>query len=846
MHPSQDTADELIAKIKHYLITLRGRLLRDATDAEFYLAFCFALKEQITLNWTAHEKSQREANPRTLYYLSLEYLPGRFIVNNIDNMGSMSLVQEVLKKTGRDFTKLITAEFDPGLGNGGLGRLAACFMESLSTQMYPARGYGLRYQYGIFDQEIWEGVQVERPDKWLFHFNPWERRNDMCAQTVHFCSGPPPEGVHVDDLWKHQDVDEVRALAFDYPIVGQQTAKTIPVLPLRLWSTEESPSNFKLQKYNAGDIGTASENITLTHVLYPNDNNEVGKRIRLKQEFLLVSASLQDMLGEFFSRKNPIEALSDKVRIQMNDTHPALAVAELVRLLTEIHHMPWDHAFKTTTEVCGFTIHTILKEAHEEWPEELLKSLLPKHYAIIQKLDASIRTRAAEKFNNDPLKINSIGLIQDGRVRMTPLAIYGSHKVNGVAKLHSEILKNEVCYTFNELFPERFINVTNGVTHRKWLIHSNPRLADLITKCIGDQWIQDFSKIKDFGAFADKKEVQDVFLEVKKRSKEKLINFIKTHITHRESHGKEIHDEDGIHTDAIFDIQVKRIHEYKRQLLSALHAIMLYHHYLENPDSKRPPRVLIFAGKAAPGYEIAKNIIRLINCIGRKVDQDPKIKGNLRVLFIENYNVSRAQIIIPAADISEQISLAGMEASGTGNMKLSMNGALTVGTEDGANIEMRESVGDDYWPFKFGLLAQDVNVMLRDSSYNPRSIYERNPKIKKAVDALVDGTFATNESEKAAFSAIYESLFEGVWSGRPDRYFVLHDLESYEEIQLKVEQLYQNRNEWARLCLHNIAGMGPFAVDNTIRNYARNVWGIEPCPTKSEIYDSVEKEYSEL
>lgn len=846
MHPSQDSADELIAKIKHYLITLRGRLLKDASDDEFYLAFCFALREQITLNWAAYEKSQLESKVRTLYYLSLEYLPGRFIVNNIDNMGAMSLVQEVLKKTNRNFSNLICAEFDPGLGNGGLGRLAACFLESLSTQMYPARGYGLRYQYGIFDQEIWEGVQVERPDKWLYHFNPWERRNDMRAQTINFSSGPAPEGVHVDDLWKHEQADEVRALAFDYPIVGQHSERYMPVLPLRLWSTEESPSNFKLQKYNSGDIGTASENITLTHVLYPNDNNDVGKRIRLKQEFLLVSASLQDIVSEFLDRYKSLDSFADKVRIQMNDTHPALAIAELMRLLSEENKIPWDKAFKIVTTCCGFTIHTILKEAHEEWGEELIHSLLPKHYEIIRKLNTSLCATASKKFNNDQAKIDAVSILHQGRARMTPLAIYGSHKVNGVAKLHTDILKADVCPTFCELFPDRFISITNGVTHRKWLHYSNPGLSRLITKCIGNAWIHDFSKIRELEKFAGKKEVQEAFLEVKLKCKQKFIDFVKTHATHRESHGEEVHDEETLNPHALFDIQIKRIHEYKRQLLAALHTIMLYQHHLENPNSERVPRILIFAGKAAPGYEMAKNIIRLINCIGRKIDEDPKIKGKLRVLFIENYNVSRAQIIIPAADLSEQISLAGMEASGTGNMKLSMNGALTIGTEDGANIEMRESIGDEYWPFKFGLSTSDVNTMMQDQTYRPRDIYNSNPIIKKAVDSLIDGSFTKNESEKAAFAAIYESLFEGTWSGRPDRYFVLHDLIAYAQTQEKVEVLFKDKLKWAELCLHNIAGMGPFSVDNTIQNYAKNVWGIEPCPTNPDIYKNVEKEYLEL
>jgi len=843
MHSSQDSADLLIAKIKHYLITMRGKVLKEASNQEFYSAFCLALREQITLNWAAMEASRREQNPRTLYYLSLEYLPGRFIVNNIYNAGVEELTLEVLKRTGRKFIDLISAEWDPGLGNGGLGRLAACFMESLATKSMPARGYGLRYQYGIFEQEIWDGIQIERPDIWLYEMNPWERRNDSCAVTVRFADTPPHNpNLSVDELWKIRTEDAVRALPFDYPIVGQHTKEQMPVLTLRLWSTEESPGNFKLQKYNCGDIAQAAENLTLTNVLYPNDNNDVGRRIRLKQEFLLVSASIQDIFREQEELGNSVESFSDKVRIQMNDTHPALAVAELMRILTQEKKVEWNKALETTTACCSFTIHTVLKEAHEQWSQGLLDDLLPTHLDIIKRLNQDVRSVVSTKCNNDPEVFKETEILWDGMARMTPLAIFGSHKVNGVAKLHTEILKEHVCQGYYKLFPERFINVTNGVTHRKWLLYSNPELAHLITDCIGDGWILNFDEIRKLEEHAGKHEVQEAFLKIKRGCKERLIEFLKSHSTHRDEHGKVIHDEKIFDPSALFDVQIKRIHEYKRQLMTILHAMMIYFELLEDLNS-HIPRTIIIAGKAAPGYETAKNIIRLINCVARKVNCDPAIQNKLKIVFIENYNVSRAQFIIPGADLSEQISTAGLEASGTGNMKLSMNGALTIGTEDGANIEMRESVGDEWWPFRFGLTSEEVELSLRDRTYNPHDVISNHPLIEKAINSLMDGTFAEKEDESASFASLFNLLVNGQNGDPPDRYFVLADLISYAETQKKAEELFQDPYNWAEYCLHNIAGMGPFSVDRTIAEYAKHIWMVDPYKTDQKIFMKIRDEY---
>lgn len=845
MHPSQDTAALLLAKIKHYLITMRGKVLKEASNQEFYSAFCLALREQITLNWAAMEASRRAQNPRTLYYFSLEYLPGRFIINNIYNAGVEELTREVLKRAGRKFIDLISAEWDPGLGNGGLGRLAACFMESLATKSMPARGYGLRYQYGIFEQEIWDGIQIERPDIWLYEMNPWERRNDSCAVTVRFADTPPHDpNLSVEDLWKIRSEDAVRALPFDYPIVGQHTEKQMPVLTLRLWSTEESPGNFKLQKYNSGDIAQAAENLTLTNVLYPNDNNEVGKRIRLKQEFLLVSASIQDIFQEQKALKNNIETFGDKVRIQMNDTHPALAVAELMHILTDEHKMDWNQALETTTACCSFTIHTVLKEAHEEWSQGLLEDLLPRHLEIMRKLNRDVQKQVSSKFPDNPDILKETEILWNNMARMTPLAIFGSHKINGVAALHTEILKNHVCKGYYQMYPERFINVTNGVTHRKWLLYSNPDLAKLITSCIGDGWILNFDEIRKLEEHADKREVQEAFLKVKNDCKARLIEFLKSHSTHRDDHGEVIHDERMFDPGALFDVQIKRIHEYKRQLMNILHAMILYFDLLEDPTS-HIPRTIIIAGKAAPGYETAKNIIRLINCVARKINCDPALQNRLKVVFVENYNVSRAQFIIPAADLSEQISTAGLEASGTGNMKLSMNGALTIGTEDGANIEMRESIGDEWWPFRFGLSAEETEEQLKSRNYHPHDLLKNHPKIERAVNSLMDGTFSEKEDESASFASLFNLLINGEYGNIPDRYFALADLVAFIETQKKVEALYQVPYKWAEFCLHNIAGMGPFSVDRTIHEYAQKIWNITPCSVDKDSYDRIHKEYLE-
>ncbi len=834
----QIQADVLVQKIKHFIIARTGRREKESTPEEFYLAFVEALREEMMINWTASTDTMIAKKPRTINYLSLEYLPGRFLSNNAANIGATELVQTVLKKMERSIPDLMGCEHDPGLGNGGLGRLASCFLDSLATLQYPARGYGLRYQYGIFEQELWKGVQVERPDGWLLNTNPWEVRRDVFAVSVNY-RGTAIHGtnVHGENVYQLEDSEEIRALPFDIPIIGYSDKEDFSVLPLRLWSTKESPRNFKLQSFNAGMLDEASENTSLTDVLYPNDQSEVGRRMRLKQEFLLVSASLKDIIRRHLGTYGDLSLFKEKVRIQINDTHPALMIAEMMRTLTKNFNFSWRDAWGTVQECCSYTNHTILAEALEVWDESRMQDLLPRQYLAIQQINSDLCNAARTKFPNNENKVQRISILEHGHVRMANLAIYGSHKVNGVAELHSNILKEKVFRDFYDLFPDKFTNVTNGVTQRRWLLLCNPELTEFISKRIGKEWAHDFPTIAKLGEFAADPETQKEFLQIKAKNKQRLVDFIIQENPVRDRKGKEVSRAGSLNTAALFDVHVKRIHEYKRQLLNALHLIMIYQELLTSPDKGgRIPRMSILGGKSAPGYMRAKQIIELICAISRTVNEDKRSNGHLKIAYIENYNVTKAEIIIPAADLSEQISTAGWEASGTGNMKFSMNGAMTIGTDDGANIEMREAVTDAWWPFKFGASAQE-NSETHD--YRGWDVYNQDEGIRRAVDALKDGTFSETEEEASAFAQIHQSLLEN------DRFFVLRDLRSYYEAQKKVEELYQKPEAWAEMAIHNIAGMGSFSTDVSIRNYAEKIWGIEPCPPDLEILKKVREEYSE-
>jgi starch phosphorylase len=838
-------AEMLAAKIKHYLITMLGKTSDEANDEEYYRAFCLALREEAMINWLATQRTVEENKSRMLYYLSMEYMPGRFLSSAINNMCVEDLCRLVMQKMDRNYTEILTREPDPGLGNGGLGRLASCFLDSLATHHYPAQAYGLRYQYGIFEQQIWNNEQIEAPDGWLLSEHPWEFRRDARRTIVKYCGRvKSSKNIHGDEIYDLEDFEEVGALPFDYPIIGYSKDHDFSVVSLRLWTTKESPRNFQLQRYNAGRLDQASENMTLTDVLYPSDNNETGKRIRLKQEYLLVSASIQDIIRHYLKHYNNFRAFSDKVRIQINDTHPAMVIAELTRLLVRNYDLPWKTAVEITQECTGYTNHTVLREALEQWDYGLMQYLLPRQTKIIEKINLDFCELLRNKHPNDEDLVRRLSIIQGGHVRMANLAIVGSHSVNGVAELHSEILKSSVFKDFYELYPQKFTNVTNGVSQRRWLLDCNPDLSKFVTKLVGDSWVTDFNVIKKVFDYATDGEFLFDFLSIKKKNKLRFIEFInKDYKSHVREGGQ--HVPPLIDVDTLFDVQIKRFHEYKRQLMNCLHIIMLYNEILEDPDSKRMKRTFIFSGKAAAGYDAAKNTIHLIHLLARRINRDPAINNKIKIVFVENYNVSRAEIIIPAADLSEQISTAGMEASGTGNMKLSINGALTIGTDDGANIEMKESVTPEWWPFTFGCSAQEIAVLQKNGNYHPWDIVSKNQQIRKAVEMLRDRSFAENDKEHQVLYNLYQRLLEGYYGETPDRFFVIKDLESYYNTQKKVDELYAKPPKWAEYVFHNIAGMWKFSSDRSVKEYSEKIWGITPVPLNIDILERVRHEYSE-
>ena len=838
---------ELIQSIKHYLITSIGKVESTASTEEFYLAFCFALREKIMINWAATNHTHDERGTRAIYYLCMEYLPGKFLSNNITNLGVTDLTEVVLSKMGRNLKELLDIEFDPGLGNGGLGRLASCFLDSLATQKYPSWAYGLRYQYGIFEQELYNGYQVERPDCWLLNQNPWEFRKDIHAKSVKFCGNLiPGANRHGDIVYDLENFEEVRALPYDTPIIGYPDENgEYTVSTLRLWSTKESPRNFALQKYNAGQLEQAGENTSLTDVLYPNDNHDLGKKIRLKQEFLLVCASIQDILHQHLRVHGDISSLPEKVQIQINDTHPTLVIVELIRRLIKDLDVSFKDAFEMTQKICNFTNHTIMKEAMEDWNELRLQSLLPRQHKIIQKLNQMFCDQIREKYPSDEEKVKRMSIISNGQIKMAYLAILGSKKINGVAFLHTEILKHQIFKDFFEMFPEKFLHITNGITQRRWLLECNPLLSNFIDRKIGsNKWVRDFHEIQKLSQIADDKESLDEFIKIKNENKKKLFHFIKQETPIRDYKGRIIdhypvfEDEE----DVLVDVQVKRMHEYKRQFMNALHALMLYSEIKKNPSARKVKRHIVIGGKAAPGYDIAKKIILFIFIVARKINNDPEVSKHLKVVLIENYNVSKAEIIIPASDLSVQISTAGYEASGTGNMKLSINGSLTIGTEDGANIEMREAIGDEWWPFSFGSSTEEIKKLKLEKSYSPLNFYLQHPHIQQAVDMLKDASLVKNEHEHNDMLSLYNLL---IASETPDKFFVIKDLLAYYETQKKVEELYVDKYKWAKFAIHNIAGMGRFSSDEVINNYARSIWNIEPCPLEPYIIERVTKEYME-
>lgn len=790
------------------LRNLFRKTVETATDVELYEACIYALRTVFTEKWIKTHDEYKEKDVKMVYYLSMEFLMGRFFGNGVINLQMYDTIREALAELGIDYNLIENTEPDPGLGNGGLGRLAACFLDSLSTMEYPAYGCGIRYRYGIFEQKIENGFQVEKPDGWLESGDFWSIKRIEYEVEVKF-GGDVRIEAKEDGEYKfiQENYSSVIAVPYDYPVIGygNNTVNT-----LRLW--EARPKNmFDLQSFNEGNYAKAVEeaNIarTITEVLYPADEHIQGKELRLRQQYFFISATVQRVIARFKTNHTDFKELPDKVAFQLNDTHPSIAVAELMRVLVDENDVPWDDAWDITTKVCAYTNHTIMSEALEKWPVELFSRLLPRIYMIVEEINRRFCISLVQKYGNNPGIVHDMSIISDGQIKMAYLAIVGSHSVNGVAKLHTEILKNQELKNFYDFYPDKFNNKTNGITQRRWLLHANKKLSELITENIGDGWITNLDELNKLIPLADNKEFRDKFIEIKKHNKKELADYI------LKTNGIEINP------DSIYDIQVKRLHEYKRQLLNVFHIINLYFMLKDNPDMDIVPRTFIFGAKAAAGYKIAKDIIKLINSVADVVNNDPDIKGKIKVVFMANYCVTLAEKLIPAADISEQISTAGKEASGTGNMKFMLNGALTVGTMDGANVEIYEEVGKDNI-FIFGLSAQETARMYADHSYNPWTVYEYDNRIKRIMNSLVDGTFAPEYPD--IFRDIYNSII-----GR-DEYFVLEDFASYVDIQEKVSQAYKDKDNWAKMAVINTAKSGKFSSDRTIREYASEIWNIKP------------------
>lgn len=838
--PSEQLA-HLLHDVRHYLLTRLGRNVEDASNFELYSALAHSLREHVMRNWAASARATSRQGARVCNYLSMEYLPGRLTRQTMQALGADELLHTLCASLGRRLNDLLALEPDPGLGNGGLGRLASCILEGAATHHLPVRGYGLRYQYGIFEQEIWAGLQMERPDMWLSQEYPWEFRHDTRAVPVHF-GGRAVPGKNaieepVDDL---VDADEVRAVPYDMPIVGYPLDGVAFVNTLRLWSTKESPRNFQLQSYNAGQLDQAAENTLLTDVLYPNDIHETGKRIRLKQEFLLVSASLQDIFRSYFHSQNSIDRFADLVRIQINDTHPALAIAELVQLLTHSYAIPWVKALDICQEVCGYTNHTLLKEALEEWEVPRLRNLLPRQTAVIEHINLDLCTKVRHLLPNEEPTVRKVSILENNQCRMAHLAIAGSHRVNGVAPLHTELLQHQLFPDFQRIFPDRFCNITNGVSPRRWVLEANPGLAALLTRRLGTGWITDWSQVARLRQQADDLSLIQELQHVKLANKEHLAVWLMQNCPQRDLRGRQVTQGVSINPLALFDVQIKRMHEYKRQLMSALSLLVRVSRIREHPNAGWVPRVFIYGGKAAPGYRTAKSILQLIAAISDLTLRDPEITPHLQVLFLEGYDVSNAEQIIPAADLSEQIPCPGYEASGTGNMKFSMNGALTIASRDGANLDLEASIGAEHWPFAFGSTVEQVQMRREARFPELPSLLAAHPEIAAALHQLQGGSLARFEAEKIAFETLYTDLIEGSTNGTPDPYSILADLPDYLATQDRVDALYQNQKQWHRTALLNLAGTGPFSIDRTVADYSDKVWHLSPVAIQQETLDELD------
>ena len=791
---------------------LYRKTIEEATQEQIFQAVSLAVKDVIIDNWLLTQKQYEKDDPKIVYYLSMEFLMGRALGNNLINLCAYDEVKEALDELGFDLNVIEDQEPDPALGNGGLGRLAACFLDSLATLGYCAYGCGIRYHYGLFKQKIEDGYQVEVPDNWLKNGYPFELRRPEYAKEVKF-------GGYVDVEYDYatgrthfvqKGYQSVLAVPYDMPIVGYNNKI---VNTLRIWDAEPI-TDFRLDLFDKGEYHKAVEQENLAknivEVLYPNDNHYAGKELRLKQQYFFISASIQAAIAKFKKAHSNLHDLPKKVTFQLNDTHPTMTVAELMRILVDEENLSWDEAWDITTHTCAYTNHTIMAEALEKWPMELFSRLLPRIYQIVEEINKRYCAALIERFGNDPQKIRDMAIIADGQIRMAYLAIVGSHSVNGVAALHTEILKKQELKNFYEIYPEKFNNKTNGITQRRWLGHANKKLADLITKTIGNGWITELTELEKLLPYAEDENFRRRFMEIKKANKVALAKYIK------ETKGIDINP------DSIFDIQVKRLHEYKRQLLNVLHIIALYQKLQDDPNAITQPHTFLFGAKAAPGYAVAKRIIRLINSLADQIDHDPICKDKLQVVFLENYRVSLAEQLMPASEVSQQISTAGKEASGTGNMKFMMNGALTIGTLDGANVEMHQQVGDENI-FLFGLKAQEVSEK-KQKGYRAYEYYMRDGVLKAVVDQLTQGY-----GDGVSYSDLANRLLFGANGGPADEYMLLADFQSYREAHERAGQAYRDPKRWNQMALLNIAKSGVFAADRSIREYAQNIWHV---PTK--------------
>ena len=787
----------------------------EVSQQELYQAVSYVVKDAIIDDWIATQKQYEKDDPKIVYYMSMEFLLGRALGNNLINMTAYKEVKEALEEMGLNLNELEDQEPDPALGNGGLGRLAACFLDSLASLGYAAYGCGIRYRYGMFKQKIKDGYQEERPDNWLKNGNPFELRRPEYAKEVRFGGNIR---VEYDDKtgdirFKQENYESVLAVPYDYPIVGYDNHI---VNTLRIWDAEPIV-DFQLDAFDRGEYHKAieQENLakTIVEVLYPNDNHYAGKELRLKQQYFFVSASLQAALEKYKKNHDDIHKLPEKMTIQMNDTHPTVAVAELMRLLLDEEGLGWDEAWEITSKTCAYTNHTIMSEALEKWPIDLFSRLLPRVYQIIQEIDRRFVAKIREMYPGNEEKVAKMQILRDGQVKMAHLAIVAGYSVNGVARLHTEILKKQELRDFYEMMPQKFNNKTNGITQRRFLMHGNPLLADWVTDKLGTKdWITDLSLMSGLKKWVDDEEALKEFMSIKYENKVRLAKYIKEH--------------NGIEVDprSIFDVQVKRLHEYKRQLLNILHVMYLYNEIKEHPEISFYPRTFIFGAKASAGYIRAKQIIKLINSVADVVNNDRSINGKLKVVFIEDYRVSNAEIIFAAADVSEQISTASKEASGTGNMKFMLNGAPTLGTMDGANVEIVEEVGAEN-AFIFGLSSDEVINYENNGGYNPMDIYNSDADIRRVVNQLVDGTYS--QGDKEMYRDLYNSLLTVQGGSKADTYFILKDFRSYADTQKKVEEAYRDKDRWAKMALLNTASCGKFSSDRTIQEYVDDIWHLD-------------------